>query len=216
MASILLIMDSRGTNFKEILLEAVNKDVPNAVVELLAVRGANLQSIKTKALSELSSHNYDQAYILMGINNITKLHFEKQILLNYDIIPDLVDSMDDMFTALKAKLQEKVPNVVVCHLVGLDMLRYNIEKQGRNPLLLTDYRRLQTIIDDSIPIINRAIDSMNMSLNLISPWIEDIVHANINGKRVHKYLRLHDGLHPSISTKKLWAKKLAKAFLNDI
>ena len=169
MANILLIMDSRGTNFKDILLEAVNKDPPNAVVELLAVRGANLQSIKTKALAELSSHNYDQAYILMGVNKITKLHFEKQILLNYDIIPDLVDSTDDMFTALKAKLQEKVPNVVVCHLVGLDMLRYNIEKQGRNPLLLTDDRRLQTIIDDSIPIINRAIDSMNMSLNLIGP-----------------------------------------------
>ena len=102
MANILLIMDSRGTNLKDILLEAVNKDVPNAVVELLAVQGANLQSIETKALAELSSHNYDQAYILMGVNNITKLHFEKQILPNNDSIPDLVDSMDDMFTALKA------------------------------------------------------------------------------------------------------------------
>ena len=216
MANILLIMDSRGTNFKDILVEAVNKDVPNAVVELLAIRGANLQSIETKVLAELSSHNYDQAYILMGVNNITKLHFEKQILLYYNSIPDLVDSMDDMFTALKAKLLEKVSKVVVCHLIGLDILRYNIEKQGRNPLLLTDYRRLQTIIDDSIPIINRAIDSMNMSSNVIGPWIEDTVHANINGKRVHKYLRLHDGLHPSISTKKLWAKKFAKAFLNNI
>ena len=137
-------------------------------------------------------------------------------MLNYNNISDLVDSMDDMFTALKSKLQAKVPKVVICHLVGLDILRYNIEKEGRNPLLLTDYRRLQTIINDSIPFINRAIDSMNMSSNLIGPWIEDTVHANINGKRVHKYLRLHDGLHPSISTKILWAKKLAKAFLHNI
>ena len=152
----------------------------------------------------------------MGVNNITKLYSEKQILLNYNNIPDLVDSMDDMLTALKSKLQEKVPKVVVCHLVGLDILRYNFEKKGRNPLLLTDYCRLQMIIDESIPFINRAIDSMNMSSNLIGPWIEDTIHANINGKRVHKYLRLHDGLHPSISTKKLWAKKLAKAFLNNI
>ena len=216
MAKILLIMDSRGTNFKDIMEEAVNKYVPNAVVELLAVRGANLQSIETKALAELSSHSYDQAYILLGVNNITKLYFEKQILLNYNNIPDLVDEMDDMFTTLKSKLLEKVPKVVICHLVGLDILRYNIEKKGRNPLLLTDYSKLQTIIDDSIPFINRAIDSMNMSSNLIGPWIEDTVHANINGKRVHKYLRLYDGLHPSISTKKLWAKKLAKAFVNNI
>ena len=104
MAKILLIMDSRGTNFKDSMKEAVNKYVPNAVVELLAVRGANLQSIETKALAELSSHNYDQAYILLGVNNITKLYFEKQILLNYNNIPDLVDSMDDMFTTLKSKL----------------------------------------------------------------------------------------------------------------
>ena len=215
MAKILLIMDSRGTNLKDIMEEAVNKYVPNSVVELLAVRGANLQSIETKALAELSSHDYDQAYIFLGVNNITKPYFEKQILLNYDCIPDLVDTMDDMFTALKSKLLRKVPKVIVCHLVGLDILRYNIEKQGRNPLLLTNYRKLQTIIDDSIPIINRAIDSMNMSSNVIGPWIEDTVHANINGKRVHKYLRLHDGLHPSLSTKKIWAKKLAKAFLNN-
>ena len=103
------------------------------MVELLAVRGANLQSIETKALAELSSHNYDQAYILMGVNNITKLYFEKQILLNYDNIPDLVDSMDDMSTALKSKLQEKVPKVVICHLVGLDILRYNIKKKRPKP-----------------------------------------------------------------------------------
>ena len=215
MAKILLIMDSRGTNFKDIMEEAVNKYVPNAVVELLAVRGANLQSIETKALAELSSHNYDQAYIFLGVNNITKPYFEKQILLNYDCIPDLVDTMDDMLTVLKAKLLRKVPKVIVCHLVGLDILRYNIEKQGRNPLLLTDYRKLQTIIDDSIPIINRAIDSMNMSSNVIGPWIEDIVHANINGKRVHKYLRLHDGLHQVFRPKKSGPKKLAKAFLNN-
>ena len=153
-------------------------------------------------------HRYDQAYIFLGV----KLYYEKQILLAYDNIPDLVDTMDDLYTTLKTNLQKKVHKVIVCHLVGLDLLSCNIAKQGQNPLLIADYPNMQSIIDEAIPILNRSIDSMNMSSDLVGPWIEDTIHSNINGERVHKYLRLYDELHPSAATKKLWAKKLPRHF----
>ena len=75
---------------------------------------------------------------------------------------------------------------------------------------------MQTIINESMTYVNRSIDSTNMSSNLIGPWIEDTVHANINGKKVHKYLRLRDGLHPDENTKLIWAKKLRNAFIANL
>ena len=216
MANTLLIMDSRGMNFETMLQKIVCKLSPTINVKLLAIRGANLDSIENRAVHELTSHQYQQAYIMLGVNNITKLFFSKQITLAFDNIPDIVDTMDNKLTHLKLKLLTKVPKVIVCHLVGVDILMYNIEKKGSNTLLIADYPGMQKIIDEAMPLINRAIDSMNMSSNLVGPWIEDTIHSNINRKRVHKYLRLYDGLHPSPPTKKLWAKKLTKAFETNL
>ena len=162
MAKILVAMDSRGMEFENILQQVLVKKLIQVEVKILAIRGANLETMEAKALSELSTCTYDQAYIMLGINNVTKRFFQKQIVLAFENIPELVDTLDDMFTNLKIKLQTKVQKVIVCHLVGLNILTYNIAKKGRVPLLVADYPAMQRTINESIPLINRAIDSMNV------------------------------------------------------
>ena len=215
MSEILLLMDSRGLEFENIVKEVLDINPQSPTVKILAVRGANLQSIEHQAIAELKRHRYDQTYIMLGVNNMTKLFFRKQIILAFDNIPELVDTIDDMFSSLKVKLQPYTPKVIVCHLIGLDILTYNLARMGHDELLVADYPDMQRIVNASIPLINRAIDSMNISSSLIGPWIEDTVHCNINGKITHKYLRLADGLHPTSSTKRIWAKKLTKAFRDN-
>ena len=136
MTKILLIMDSRGTEF-DATLNSVLKNFPQRpTVKILAVRGANLQSIEAKAIEELTQNWYDQTYIMLGINNLTRIFCKKQIILAFDNVPDLVNILDDMYTCLKTKLQAHSPKVIVCHLVGLDILVYNTWKMGRNDLLI--------------------------------------------------------------------------------
>ena len=187
-------MDSRGIEFNSSLQKILENQLPSPKVKILAVRGANLQTIESRAIAELKNHGYDQTYIMLGVNNMSKLYYRKQIILAYDNVPELVNSLDDMFTMLKSKLQPYSPRVIVCHLLGLDILTYNISRMGNNDLLVADYPSMQAIINTSMSHINRAIDSMNMSSNLIGPWLEDTLHANINGKKVYKYLRLRNGL----------------------
>ena len=215
MGEILLLMDSRGSGFETILKKILVTSPQRPNVKILDVRGANLQSIEKEAIAELKQHDYDQTYIMLGVNNFTKVFSRKQIIMAFDNVPDAVDSMDNMFTRLKTNLQPYTPKVIVCHLIGLDILVYNLSRMGRNDLLIADYPYMQSIINDSISYINRAIDSMNISSQLIGPWLEDTIHANINGKKTNKYLRLKDGLHPDDNTKKLWAIKLTKAFRDN-
>ena len=218
MARILIIMDSRGIGFEEILkqtLMAKHQHQMQVTVKVLAVSGANLQSIESKAIDELSKYRYDQVFVMLGINNITKRFYQKEVILEFENVPDLVDSLDNMYTSLKTKLQPYAPNIIICQLVGLDILMYNLEKMGPNDLLIADYPRMQQIVNEAMSFVNRSIDSMNISSNVIGPWIEDTIHANINGSKVHKYLRLYDGLHPDKPTKWIWAKKLAKAIIKN-
>ena len=97
----------------------------------------------------------------------------------------------------------------MCHVLGLDIAVYN-----RDPKSL-DYVQMQEIINDGLPILNNAVNAMNMSVNVKGPWLQDIIHSRANGHRVHKYKRLPDGLHPDQITCKLWSKKFIKAFLDN-
>ena len=215
MANILLITDSRGLGFESILKELLKEYPTKPHVKILAARGANLKSIEEEAVKELSLNRYDQAYVMLGVNDLTKFWMSKQIILAYDNIPELVDEMDNSYTSLKTKLSYFCPTIIVCHLIGLDILRYNLSKTSKTPLIIADYPQMQKIIDGSITYINRAIDSMNISSNVVGPWLEDTIHTAIKGKKGHKYMRLYDGLHPDKITKNLWAKKLVKSFFES-
>ena len=96
------------------------------------------------------------------------------------------------------------------------MLGYNLRKKGHDELLTADYPKMQEIINDAIVHVNNAINSMNMATNVIGPWLADTIHSWTNGRIIHKYPRLHDGLHPDSDTKKVWAKKIVKAIRDNL
>ena len=87
-----------------------------------------------------------------------------------------------------------------CHLIGLSLADYNKLEEGS---MLHE----QKIINMSTYHINHAINSMNSDINAVGPWLSDTIHANINGRHVHKYARLMDALYPTDQTLKIWAKK---------
>ena len=209
-------MDSRGVDFDKILLPLLDSSSINVSVKILAVRGATLQSIERKAKEELSNTRYDMVYVMLGVNNITRLFYKKQIICAFENIPTMVDTMDDLFTVLKTNLSLLAPKIIVCHLLGLDLLVYNLKKKGQDELLTADYPRMQMIINEAVIHINNSINSMNLSSNVIGPWLADTIHSHTNGRIVHKYPRLHDGLHPDSATKKLWAKKLVKSIQDNL
>ena len=74
----------------------------------------------------------------------------------------------------------------------------------------------QEIINEGLPILNVAVDSMNMDSDLVGPWLNDTIHCLINKRRVHKYPRFTDGLHPNTNTCSLWAKKLINSVESNI
>ena len=60
--------------------------------------------------------------------------------------------------------------------------------------------KAQNVINEGLPLLNVAINSINMNTNVKGPWLTDTVHSLINGRRVHKYKRLHARIHPDTKT----------------
>ena len=103
----------------------------------------------------------------------------------------------------------------MCHIPGIDICTYNNTVRGQYELIPINYVKMQKIVDESVLYINAAIDSMNLSSNVLGPWIHDTIHANIHGKRVHKYLKFYDGLHPNDHTLQTWSRKIISSLKSD-
>ena len=71
------------------------------------------------------------------------------------------------------------------------------------------------MIDEGVVHVNRVIVNINEESGLVGPWLQNTVHALFKGKRIHKYLRFHDGLHPDPQTKLLWSRLIAKSILTN-
>ena len=135
------------------------------------------------------------------MNDLTKQYAKRYCVLSYDNIPNLVDSITNEFETARSKLIELIPNTIICHLIGISLADYNKLDEGA-------MSQDQKIINMSTYHVNHAINSMNSDRNAIGPWLSDSIHANINGRHVHKYARLIDGLHPTDQTLKIWANKI--------
>ena len=107
-------------------------------------------------------------------------------------------------------LKKLVPKMIICHVLGLNICVYNKVD------LSSESAQMQSVIDEGLPLLNAAIDSINMNNGVKGPWLTDTIHSLINGKRVHKNKRLPDGIHPDEVTCKLWAKKIVKAIESNL
>ena len=79
-----------------------------------------------------------------------------------------------------------------------------------------DYSEEQAILNDICVTLNQTITLINDDDGLQSPFIQDTIHCLVRKKRVHKYTRFGDGLHPDTDTVKLWAKVFAKGIHKNL
>ena len=78
-----------------------------------------------------------------------------------------------------------------------------------------DLKASQKVIDEAIPLLNHAINSLNTDIDTVSSWLGSTVHAVIHRKFHHKYLGLDDGLHPTNELRQIWIKCFVNAILKN-
>ena len=149
-------------------------------VKVEYVRDGNIASIIEQGLQLLKENQFNACYLFAEINDLTTPYAKRYCVLDYHDIPNLVDSKTDKLEMARTKLMKITPNILICHLIGISLDVYNKLEEGA---MLSD----QTIIDMSTDHINHAISLMNSDRNAVGPWLSDTVHANINGRHVHKY-----------------------------
>ena len=66
-----------------------------------------------------------------------------------------------------------------------------------------------------MPILNRAINSLNTDVDVVSPWLGATVHAIIHHHLHHKYLGLGDGLHPTEELRAIWVNSFVSTILKN-
>ena len=73
--------------FEQILLPILDLTNMNITAKILAVRGATHQSIERKAKDEMSNSDYDMVFIMLGVNNVTKIFYKIQMICAFDNVP---------------------------------------------------------------------------------------------------------------------------------
>ena len=174
------------------------------------VRGATIESLTEKAEDYLKVNRTDQAYFFAEVNNLTDKHMNGRVTGKYTETSNLIEILEDKLDNARTVLSKYVSKFILCHVIGLDIRTYNKDSNE------SDTSEMQKVIDDGIPPLNIAIDSINMNHQVKGPWLTDTIHSLINGKRVHKYKRLPDGIHPDETTCELWSKKIVKSFETNL
>ena len=158
----------------------------------------------------LQTHPIDQAYFLVGVNDLTEKHLNGKVTGIYTDSANLVEMMENKLDKTAIVRRKYVPKLILCHVLGLDMQTYNKGSEHENS------DSMQKIINEGLPLLNAAIDSINMNSNVKGPWLNDTIHNLTNGRRIHKYKRLFDGIHPTKETCEIWAKKIVKAIKDNM
>ena len=137
-------------------------------------------------------------------------------LIDYNEMPTAVDNLTYKLTFAKQFLNCFADNVILCHLIGLDLDTYNrhiSHRQLPNKITprtnstytnldrptTTDYSEDQAIINDICVTLNQTITLINTCKDdgLQSPFLQNTIYCLVRKKRVHTYIRFRDGLHPT-------------------
>ena len=178
-------------NLELLINQSCKQIAPNvaSTVDLIVVPGARIDRLVTVTISHISS------------NNLGYLHHH--VSATFTEVPNLVDVMTDHYERAKVERQRLHPKVVLCHLVGMHLDTYN---KGQ-----TDYTCQQKVIDEGIPVtLNQTLTIMNSESEVVSPWIQETIHALTKGRRYNKYSSSTMGI-PDYQTRLAWAKLFAKA-----
>ena len=203
---ILIISDSRGTDlYDNIRKTDTTKKLANIDITVAVLHGANLDNGLDRLSQQVNTNDvYDIVYVMLGVNNLSRLNSDGKVDPTYNDIATLVEMMSVKFEIFKCQIKEMSQHIVICQLIGINFFQYN--KTGSN------FESEQEVVDESMPILAHTINLINMEDHLISPWLTKIVHYWTNHK-LYSYGKLRDGLHYTDNTKLTVAKRMYDAIL---
>ena len=208
---ILLLGDSRSKLMCDDIRNGLRERGPNIPIYFEAVHKGGLDIDGLLNLMEkdyVPAHGkYDFLYFFGGVNNLSELHSSGKTTATYDDIGHLVEHMFDKLELARNILFKYAYRPIICQIVGINFDKYN-EVVG-------DQTQNQSVINEAIPLLNHAINSLNTDVEVVSPWLGSTVHALIHKKPHHKYMRLQDGLHPTEELRSIWIKMFVDAILKN-
>ena len=208
---ILIVSDSRGADMENKIRRGLSIHGPNIPIQLDYIQkgGLTVESMISLLDQQIKPENglYDYVYIFVGVNNLSYKHQTGKVTAVYDDIGHLIDHMFDRLYSARNYLFKFSLRPVICQLVGIFLDKYN----------KTDCDQIygQSVINQAVPMLNHAINSLNTDIGCVSPWLGATVHAVIHKKYCHKHMRLGDGLHPTEETTELWSKCFVHAIFKN-
>ena len=203
---ILIVSDSRGKNLKPLIVPPVGY-----TVDFQVKNGATLCEAKNITLRKLADSKYTCVYILAGICSVT-IKDEGCIYLPFDTKESLVEATTyNIMTTLKELDNSVTTPIVLCTFPGVDLIKMNNKNaRGHHPH--------QDLLNDGMLEINDYIVEANIDRGFSTPMLSAAVHRchkkckDGSKKYRHHLCRLEDGVHPTDSTLKYWAKRLEEDF----
>ena len=80
----------------------------------------------------------------------------------------------------------------------------------------TDFKHQQVVVDEGVVMFNQTLNLINMQSEVVTPWLQDTIHFLTKGKRIDRYSKLRDGIHPTSETADTWARLIAKSALTNL
>ena len=203
MFNILILCDSRGRNLYDHVSSDCNNLRLDCTVEVVVTPGASLRTATLGILKACRKH-YDIIFLFARIIEFTIKGPNGRVKPDFSDVPSAVDTIDDKFTWCLSYLNEVCHKVAICHILCLDISTYNCEPHEK-------YTNAQSLLNYTIIPLNQTVMLINQDREFYLPFLQDTIHALSKGKRLHKYARFYDGLHPRDEPLDLWGKLFAKA-----
>ena len=210
--NILIVTDQRSVDIRNDLhSDLLNLYTPDMTLNVVAVNSSlghisNLVSLANQNKMQ-NSGKYDFLYLIGGYEHMVCVD-SGEFICPFGWVGEFVDNMYELYFKARNDLFSVAHRPVICEVIGLNYAKCNDSDSA-------NYIEDQLIIDQGISHLNRAIASINMDVDVISPWFGSTVHSVIHHKLHHKYMKLVDGFNLCDSLRKTWASLLAKAMVKN-
>lgn len=166
-----------------------------------------LLSYQLRLLLQNSEMYYNYIINIGGICDLTVLtkYPVKRLTPAFNSVSMMVDNFERLFALFR---ESATLFTRIVPLVGVHLMKYSNNDQS--------VYQYQPIVDQSIPLINTIIKSVNTLSGLPTPNIAHSIHHchGKKGKYRTRYCRLSDGCHPDTDTQLLWAQEILKTITN--
>ena len=202
MARFVIFGDSR-VKFLANYLQYVKPPLVEAKV--VDVGGGRIRAVISEAISYLVHHPYDVTILMAGICDMTVFNPETQrYRLVFTTEDELTNHMVGLYNEADINFHRHCPHatLIIAQLTGEDLNRYAYAED-----VTAD---LQDMFNRAVIEINKEIVAINRRNWVKTPWIARQIHRYRGGNVfTHHYDLLSDGIHPTNSTLRFWARTLA-------